>query len=321
MTETAVLSIDLELFDQTPAYRNAPGEADDRGVGLDAVEYLLDALDERDATATFFVVSSVAERHPDVIRSIAAAGHEIASHTHSHRLLSTLPDDDRRTELERSREVLERVTGRTVSGIRAPAFDLPPGYFEDVAAAGYAYDSSVVPSRAVPGWYGGEHDVHRPASADRIRRDAPATLAELPVSVMPLLRLPLSGTWLRFFGPGYAIAGMELLARRGVTPVLYVHPWELVELPAVDGVPGRVYWRTGRWMRRAVERLLARPFEFVAAGTVVDEADATDGRQRSTRAPATVDRGTTGGTDHGRDGVDRDARGPSPGEGDVGGRT
>ena len=272
MTDRAVLSVDFELFTQTPAYRSAAGETDERGVGLDAAEFLLDALEERGATATFFVVSSVAEQYPDVVREIAEAGHEVASHTHSHALLSTLDDDDRRDELVRSKDVLERVTGESVSGLRAPAFDVPPSHFDDLAAAGYRYDSSVVPARSIPGWYGGEHDVHRPVPADRIQFDAPEGVLELPVSVMPGLRLPLTGAWLRFFGPRYTIAGMKRLAGRGIAPVLYVHPWELVDLPAVEGVPRRVYWRTGAWARRAVDRILDAPFEFVGAGSVVEEA-------------------------------------------------
>lgn len=276
MTDRAVLSVDFELFSHTPAYRRATGETGEGSaeetVGLEAADFLLDALAERDATATFFVVSSVAERHPAVVRRIADAGHEVASHTHSHRLLSTLPAAERREELERSRAVLSEVTGASVSGFRAPAFDLADAHFEDLAAAGYAYDSSVVPARSIPGWYGGEHDVHRPVPASRVRAGAPADLAVLPVSVMPGLRLPLSGAWLRFFGPRYARSGMGLLARRGVAPVLYVHPWELVDLPAVEGVPRRVYWRTGAWTRRAVERVLDGPFEFVSARSVVEDA-------------------------------------------------
>ena len=272
MADRAVLSVDLELFTQTPAYRRADGSTDEAGVGLEGAAFLLDALDARDATATFFVVASAAERHPDVVRDIADAGHEIASHTQSHALLSTLGAEDRREELERSRSTLERVTEGRVAGFRAPAFDLPETHFDDLAAAGYDYDSSVVPARSIPGWYGGEYDLHRPAPATRVRSDAPDGLAELPVSVMPGLGLPLTGAWLRFFGPRYALSGMRLLARRGITPVLYVHPWELVDLPAVEGVPRRVYWRTGEWTRRAVERILDAPFEFVTAAEVVEAA-------------------------------------------------
>jgi len=272
MTDSAVLSIDVELFSQTPAYRNAEGTTDREGVGLAGIEYLRERLAAQDARATCFVVSSVADRYPEPIRDLAAAGFEIGSHTHTHRLLSALDRDERREELTRSKAILERVTERQVSGFRAPAFDFEPGHFADLDAAGYAYDSSVVASRWIPGWYGGEHDLQEPAPTSAVDPEGPDTITELPTSVMPGLRLPLTGTWLRFFGPRYTILGMKRLAKRGITPVLYAHPWEFVDLPAVEGVPKRVYWRTGDWMRRAVERILDQPFEFTTAGDVVERA-------------------------------------------------
>lgn len=282
----AVLSIDVELFDQTPAYRHAEGSItgdaagtdDQDGIGLDGLSFLRDALAEHDARSTGFVVSELAETYPDAIRAFAGDGHEIGSHTHSHRLLSDLDPAAQREEIERSRAVLAETTGTKVRGFRAPAFDLADTHFEVLAAAGYAYDSSIVSSRAIPGWYGGEYDVHRPTLATEIDTDAPEGMQELPVSVMPGLRLPLTGTWLRFFGPRYTILGMGLLARRGITPILYVHPWECVELPEVEGVPSRVYWHTGAWMRRAVRRILSSEFTFVSAGEVVEGA--TGGSRR-----------------------------------------
>ncbi len=271
-----MLSVDVELFDQTPAYRSARGTTDREAVGLEGVEYLLEALDRHDASATHFVVSTAAERYPDTIRRLADAGHEVGSHSHSHRLLTDLSTAARREEYEHSRELLRTLTGQPVRGFRAPAFDVPPGHFEGLARADYAYDSSVVASRAVPGWYGGEYDLEMPAPASEVEPGAPAGVAEVPASVMPGLRLPLTGTWLRFFGPRYTTLGMRLLARRGVAPVLYVHPWELVDLPAVDGVPKRVYWHTGEWMRRAVDRILAQPFEFTTAAALAGEAAGDD---------------------------------------------
>jgi peptidoglycan/xylan/chitin deacetylase (PgdA/CDA1 family) len=273
----AVLSVDLELFTHLPAYRNASGETDRRDIGLDAVEDLLTLLDEYDASATFFVVADIAERHPKCIERVADAGHEIASHTHRHRHLSTLDERERRDELDTSRIVLEDVTGASVTGFRAPSFDIASDHFSMLAATGYEYDSSVVPCRSIPGWYGGEYDAYSPVPATRLDPGAPEDIAELPVSVCPGVRLPLTGTWLRFFGPRYTTVGMRLLARRGIAPVLYVHPWEFADLPSVAGVPKRVYWHTGAWMRRALRRILDEPFEFVTARTVVEERTGADG--------------------------------------------
>ena len=268
----AVLSFDVELFDQTPAYRSASGTTDQRGIGLNGLDWFRETLTDRGASTTCFVVSSLVERHPDAIERLADAGFEIASHTHSHELLSELDVETRREELATSKARLESLTDRSVDGFRAPAFDITDDHFDLLADAGYGYDSSIVASRAIPGWYGGEYDLETPALATAVDAGAPADLAELPASVMPGLRLPLTGTWLRFFGPRYTALGMRLLARQGITPVLYVHPWELVGLPSVEGVPSRVYYHTGEWMREAIEYILDQPFDFVTARSVLSDA-------------------------------------------------
>lgn len=286
MTSSAsVLSIDLEFFTHTPAYRAASGEVADRAIGLDALDFVLGVLDEHGARATFFVVSEVAVAHPGTVSAIAAAGHEIASHTRTHRLLSGLTPDELQEEVAGSKEELEDVSGRAVTGFRSPAFEVPDGHFGHLAAAGYEYDSSVAPCRAIPGWYGGEFSVAAPGPATAFQPGAPDGIAELPVAVMPGVRLPLTGAWIRFFGRRYATLGMRWLSDRGVAPVLYVHPWELVDLPSVEGVPRRVYWRTGAWMRRTLEVLLEQPFEFVTAAEVVGEARAAAEGQRSSSPP------------------------------------
>ncbi|WP_415382066.1 polysaccharide deacetylase family protein [Halosimplex sp. TS25] len=262
----AALSVDFEYFTHLPAYRGARGTTDLPAVGLDGVTSLLDAFERADATGTFFTVGEIADANPRVLRRIADAGHEIGSHTQTHRHLSEISESERSEEIETSKARLEAATDSEVVGFRAPSFDTGPDHFGTLADCGYEYDSSVVPCRSIPGWYGGEHETELPSPATEIDPAAPAGFAEVPVSVMPGLRLPLTGTWIRFFGVRYTILGMRLLARSGIPPVLYVHPWELVDLPAVEGVPRRVYVRTGDYMRSAVRRILAEPFEFVTTG-------------------------------------------------------
>lgn len=269
----AVLSVDVESFAHTPAYRAASGTLDDpEAIGPDAMDRLLATLEAHEATATFFVVSEVAERFPDAITNAAASGHEVASHTHTHPFLPDLTREARREELKRSRDVLEAITGSRVDGFRAPAFERSDDHFEHLADAGYRYDSSVAPCRSVFGWYDDDWSSQRPVSVGVHRADVHTRLTELPVAVMPGLRLPLSGAWLRFFGVHYTLAGMHWLARRRITPILYVHPWELVALPDVEGVPRRVTVRTGDWLWRALDRLLGSSFEFVTAREVAGVA-------------------------------------------------
>jgi len=267
----AVLSIDFELFSHTPAYRNAAGVVDEE-IGIRQTRRLLALLDRYDVQATFFVVSDIAQEHRELLRAVADT-HEIGSHTHTHRHLSELEESSYLSELERSRELLSDVTGSTVEGFRAPSFDIGDEHFTFLSDAGYRYDSSVVPSRSIPGWYGGEWDRSRSGTADQFRDGAPRDVDILPVSVAPYLQLPLTGTWLRFFCARYTTLGMRLLARRNVTPVLYVHPWEFADLPAVEGVPNRVYWRTGEWMWDALESILEQPFEFVPAREALDPVE------------------------------------------------
>jgi len=283
----AALSVDFEFFQHAPAYRTARGSASEPAVGLDAVEFLLDAFAAADADATFFTVSDVAATHAPVLRDVVDRGHELASHTHSHRHLSDLAAAERREEFAVSKGRLEDATGADVVGFRAPSFDVAEGHFATLADVGYEYDSSVVPCRSVPGWYGGEFDTHRPVPASVVDSAAPAGLTETPVSVMPGLRLPLTGTWVRFFGVRYTLLGMALLARRGVPPVLYVHPWELVDLPAVEGVPKRVYYRSGGYMRRAVERILATDFEFVTVRSLAERVGDAPGPTRTAEGSVT----------------------------------
>ncbi|WP_096389008.1 polysaccharide deacetylase family protein [Halopenitus persicus] len=278
--DRAVLSIDVELFRHTPAFRNAAGALADPSLGLAGARFLQEAFTRHDAATTAFVVSEIADEHPDAVAAFADAGHEIGSHTHTHRLLTDLSPDRRREEIARSKERLEAVTGTDVSGFRAPAFDFGPDHFNQLAAAGYDYDASVVSCRWIPGWYGGEYDLHRPAIATAVDPDAPGGITEVPTAVFPGIGLPLTGTWLRFFGVRYTIWGMRLLARRGIAPVLYVHPWELVDLPDVDGVPARVTVRTGDWMRRAVDRILGTDFEFVTIRDVLADAGFDADRER-----------------------------------------
>lgn len=278
MRQSAALSVDVEFFSHLPAYRGAGGTTDRTGVGSDGIEFLIDAFDDTGGTGTFFIVSDIADTHPELITTIAEQ-HEVGSHTHTHRHLSELSRGERRTELKQSKERLEAVCGVDITGFRAPSFDFTDDHFELLADTGYTYDSSVNPCRSIPGWYGGVYNTRHPVPASIVNSTAPVGLTEVPVAVMPGLGLPLTGTWIRFFGVGYTLLGMKLLARRGITPVLYVHPWELVDLPAVEGVPSRVYWRTGAYMRRAIQRILRTDFEFVSVGQLAADVATETGGQ------------------------------------------
>lgn len=91
----------------------------DDGPGLYTDE-LLAALRAVDAKATFFVLGDVSAARPAALKKIAAAGHEIANHTWSHRALPSLSDAQVRGELTRSADVIESITGTRPELMRPP---------------------------------------------------------------------------------------------------------------------------------------------------------------------------------------------------------
>lgn len=270
MVTTAALTVDFEYFNHLPAYRAAEGTTEKNEVGLEGIDFLLDTFASFEAMSTFFVVSDIAVKNAKLLKEIAD-DHELASHSRTHPFLSELEREARLEEMLLSKQELEKHTGATVRGFRAPSFDVSSDHFELLNEAGYRYDASVIPCRKIPGWYGGRFSRIRPGTADCILDGAPASISVIPTSVMPYLRLPLSGTWLRFFGVQYALIGMSLLARQGIVPVLYVHPWEFVDLPPVEGVPKRVYFRTGEWMRNALKTIMRTSFEFSSVSRILRE--------------------------------------------------
>ena len=81
---------------------------------------ILDILAQFDARATFFVIGKRAEQHPEIIRAIAAAGHEIGNHTYTHRPLWLLPPRQTRQEIDRCTHVLTTILGEPPRYFRPP---------------------------------------------------------------------------------------------------------------------------------------------------------------------------------------------------------
>jgi polysaccharide deacetylase family protein (PEP-CTERM system associated) len=220
---------------------------------------LLDLLADTGVKATFFVLGWIAGRYPALVRRIADEGHEIASHSDTHRRLYDLSSDELTAELARARETLEQVTGVPVRGLRAPTFSVNDHVLDRVAEAGYWYDSSVYAFRAHDR-YGSISTAIDPQSG--IVRIRPGLL-ELPVSTLVIRGLPLP-----WAGGGYFRVLPYPLFRWGVRKRLratswflfYLHPWELDdrETPPA-GMPRhlrfRAYVGRGR-MRRDLRRLL-----------------------------------------------------------------
>ena len=188
--------------------------------------FLLDLFSEFNARVTCFFLGWIANRFPHLVREAAARGHEIASHGYAHQLVFHMRREDFRKDAELSRQILEQLSGAQVLGYRAAGFSVierTPWFFEELEAAGYAYDSSVFPASRNHGGL---------QSAARTPHRAPATiqLIEFPITVSDGWGKPLcffGGGYLRLF-PGWLILRKtrEVLAE-GRPVVFYVHPREI----------------------------------------------------------------------------------------------
>ncbi len=188
---------------------------------------LLDLLQRRDVPATFFTTGEVAERSPDVVQRIVRDGHELASHGMTHRPFTTLDRDTARDEIGRSAAVLRRFG--EVTSFRAPYLQFPAAYLPMLAHAGFTLDSSQAKYKLA--YY-----------RDRDRAmDKPARVPASATS--SVLRLPgaIRTTYLR------------LLAN---PIVLFVHPWEFVDLRR-ERLRIDCRFKTGDEALRCVDRVLA----------------------------------------------------------------
>lgn len=184
---------------------------------------LLDLFSRHDATVTCFFLGWIAERFPHLVKEAAARGHEIASHGYAHRLVYEMSPDEFHADAVRTRMLLEQVSGTRVQGYRSAGFsatEKTPWFFDQLARAGYRYDSSLFPSTRSHG--GMESSPREPHLIGDI--------FEFPISVADF-----AGKRMCFFGGGYLRLFPYWLIRRmsrqvleqGRPVVFYIHPREI----------------------------------------------------------------------------------------------
>lgn len=251
-TITNAITIDLEDWAQAVLDPDLP-VSDRFRVGADRILKLLDA---RGVRATFFVLGRAAERAPDLVRAIHAAGHEVQSHGYGHRLIDALTPAALRADLIRSRKVLEDIMGERVRGYRAPAFSVTrrtPWALDEIVEAGFSYDSSVFP--VAMRRYGVHHAPHYP---HRLRTPRGNDITEVPVASFHGLgrRFPVAGGgYFRLLPYRVIRFGLGQLNRAGHPATIYAHPHEF-DPEGIAASPHRIPLR-----RRVHQGLGRRGFE------------------------------------------------------------
>ena len=235
------LSVDVEDWFQVGAFETVIDRSGWDGL-VHRVERNSDAVlslfAEAGVKGTFFTLGWVAERYPALMRRIADAGHEIASHGWDHARVFTMTSTQFRDDLARARATIENAAGVAVTGYRAPSFSIDrrtPWAHAVLADAGYAYSSSVAP--IVHDHYGWPE---APRFAYRPLADSP--LIELPVTTVRVGGRNFAaggGGFFRLFPYALSRWAIGRVNRRdGMPAIFYFHPWEIdPDQPRVAGAP------------------------------------------------------------------------------------
>lgn len=309
---SASLSLDL---DNQWSYMKTHGDA----AWADYPTYLpivvprvLRFLDERRLKITFFIVGTDAERpeNADALASITAAGHEVGNHSHRHEpWLHLYTDEEINAEIGRAEEAIAAVTGQRTSGFRGPGFSLSPAVLSTLKRRGYRYDASTFPTFLGPlarayyfftaklsreereqrkALFGSAREGFRPLRPYHWQL-AEGPLLEIPVTTMPLLRLPFHVSYLIYLATYwpplarlYFALALKLCRLTGTQPSLLLHPLDF--LGADDGLeplkffPGMNIPSATKlgWMSDYLGTY-ARHFRVLPMGAHVDELSREDG--------------------------------------------
>jgi len=236
-------------------------------------ERVLALLEEHHVKGTFFVLSWNAERHPELVRRIADAGHEIASHGYRHRLIYEQTRAEFRDDIMRSKKILEDATGTAVLGYRAPSFSLTQNSLwalDVLLECGFQYDSSIFP--IADRLYGIPNARRFPFA---IRVDGERQLLEFPMSTARAAgrNWPLGGgAYLRLLPYRYMRWGIRRVNCEGYPALVYMHPWEVdPEQPRIktSGKRGLSTHYINLHRTEARLRCLLRDFPFAPAREVL----------------------------------------------------
>jgi polysaccharide deacetylase family protein (PEP-CTERM system associated) len=256
------LSVDVEDWFQVGAFEKTIARDD-----WDGLEHRVEANTDRvlalfgaaGVHATFFTLGWVAKRYPALIRRIAEAGHEVASHGWAHQRVFTMEPKQFRVDLADARAALEDASGTEVTGYRAPSFSIDlrtPWAHAELAEAGYRYSSSIAPIR---------HDHYGWPEAPRgaFQPVAGAGLVELPITIARFAgrEITAGGGFFRLLPNSVTDRAVRAANATGTPAVFYFHPWEVDPgQPRVANAPLksrlRHYARLGA-MAGKLERLIA----------------------------------------------------------------
>lgn len=240
------MSVDVEDYFQVSAFETTVSRRDwpnmaSRVAGN--ISRILDLFAAENVKATFFTLGWICEHHPEVVKKIADAGHEIGSHGHEHSRVGTFDHRKFFSDVEDTRKRLEDTTGTSVTGYRAPSFSINSKtlWAHDVLAeAGYKYSSSVYPV---------QHDHYGLPDAPRFPfRSGSGGILEIPMSSIRAFgrNWPCSGGgYFRLLPLSFSEWAIRRINSNDQMPaIFYFHPWEIdADQPRVSGISMKTRFR------------------------------------------------------------------------------
>ena len=212
----------------------------------------------RDIPKTLFVTVDALMSQHSLIESLD--NFELGLHGLNHRLITNMNPYERQKLLTTSLKLFEEV-GHKPCGFRATKLAIDNYMMKLLSDYGFLYDSSVLP-RYVPfkryvGWRGNTPMVPYHPNANDYRKAGDLNILELPISVTRIFNMPLSGTWLRYFG--------NLILKVHALPTdldyvhIFSHSWDFIPMKKFGYGAGKGYTRI---LIQIIKKLLSESFEF-----------------------------------------------------------
>ncbi|HOU53170.1 MAG TPA: polysaccharide deacetylase family protein [Myxococcota bacterium] len=272
MKPLASLSLDLDNLWSYMKVHNDPGWESFPTYLPEAVPKILDLLEGLDLRLTFFLVGQDAARteNAPAMRRIADSPHEVGNHSFAHEpWLHRYRPDQVEEEIARAEEAIQEATGRRPEGFRGPGYSLSETVLQVLSRRGYRFDASTFPTFLGPAarayyfmtsrlgsrertergaLFGTLRDGLRPLAPYRWRLPDGSGLIEVPVTVLPAVRVPFHLTYVLYLSTFstaaarlYFQAALQACRASRVEPSLLLHPLDFLggdEAPGLAFFPG-----------------------------------------------------------------------------------